>query len=73
MPYFIAEYADHQKIAEGGGLEDEQEDIDVLEMPFKEAYLKMEKGEIKDAKTVILLQYAKVNNLFPEEKVFAVL
>ncbi len=71
--YFIAEYADHQKIAEGGGLEDEQEDIDVLEMPFKEAYLKMEKGEIKDAKTVILLQYAKVNNLFPEEKVFAVL
>ncbi len=54
-------------------MEDEQEDIDVLEMPFKEAYLKMEKGEIKDAKTVILLQYAKVNNLFPEEKVFAVL
>ena len=71
--YFIAEYSDGQKVAEGGGLEDEQEEIDVLEMPFNEAYSKMESGEIKDAKTVILLQYAKVNNLFPEEKVFDVL
>ncbi|MEJ7830157.1 MAG: NUDIX domain-containing protein [Segetibacter sp.] len=71
--YFIAEYADNQKVAEGGGRQEEQEEIDVLEMPFEEAYLKIEKGEIKDAKTVILLQYAKVNNLFPVEKVFAVM
>jgi nudix-type nucleoside diphosphatase (YffH/AdpP family) len=71
--YFIAEYADKQKVAEGGGLEEEQEEIDVLEMPFKDAWLKMETGEIKDAKTVILLQYAKAYHLFAEEKVFDVL
>ncbi len=71
--YFIAEYSDKQKVAEGGGLEEELEEIDVLEMPFEEAYLKIETGEIRDAKTVILLQYAKANNLFTEEKVFDVL
>lgn len=73
MYYFIAEYADGQKVSNGGGLEEEQEEIDVLEMPFEEAYLKIETGEIKDAKTVILLQYAKANSLFPEERVFDVL
>lgn len=71
--YFIAEYSPKHKVSEGGGLEEEQEEIDVLEMPFKEAYLKIETGEIKDAKTVILLQYAKANNLFTEERVFDVL
>jgi len=71
--YFIAEYIDEQKVSEGGGLEEESEEIDVIEMPFKEAYLKIENGEIKDAKTVILLQYAKANHLFPEDKVFDIL
>ncbi len=71
--YFIAEYADGQKVSNGGGLEEEQEEIDVLEMPFEKAYLKIETGEIKDAKTIILLQYAKANHLFPEERVFDVL
>jgi nudix-type nucleoside diphosphatase (YffH/AdpP family) len=73
LHYFIAEYSEDQKISEGGGLDEEGEEIEVLEMPFKEAYLKIETGEIRDAKTVILLQYAKANNLFPEEKVFDVL
>ena len=73
LHYFVAEYADDQKINEGGGLEEEQEDIEVVEMSFEDAYLKIASGEIKDAKTVILLQYAKANNLFPEEGVFDVL
>jgi nudix-type nucleoside diphosphatase (YffH/AdpP family) len=73
LHYFIAEYSDKQKVSEGGGLEEEQEDIEVIEMPFNEAYKKIESGEIKDAKTVILLQYAKASNLFPEENVFALL
>jgi nudix-type nucleoside diphosphatase (YffH/AdpP family) len=73
LHYFIAEYSEDQKISEGGGLDEEGEEIEVLEMPFKEAYLKIETGEIRDAKTVILLQYAKANNLFPEEKVFDML
>jgi GDP-mannose pyrophosphatase NudK len=72
--YFVAEYADDHKVSEGGGLDEESEEIDVIEMPFKEAYLKIQNGEIRDAKTVILLQYAKANNLFPDDdKVFDIL
>jgi len=61
---FIGEYDTSMKVAEGGGLEHEQEEIEVLEMPFEKAYNMIATGEIKDAKTIILLQYAKINNLF---------
>ncbi|HAT75884.1 MAG TPA: GDP-mannose pyrophosphatase NudK, partial [Flavobacterium sp.] len=60
---FIGEYDASMKVAEGGGLEIEQEEIEVLEMPFEKAYNMIATGEIKDAKTIILLQYAKINNL----------
>ena len=60
---FIGEYNDSMKVHEGGGLEHEQEDIEVLEMPFEKAYDMIATGEIKDAKTIILLQYAKINNI----------
>lgn len=61
--YFIAEYRDDMKISEGGGLEEEHEEIEVLEINFETALTMMSKGEINDAKTVVLLQYAKLNNL----------
>ncbi len=70
--FFIAEYTSQQKVNEGGGLDYENEDIEVIELPFEDAYDKIESGEIKDAKTALLLQYAKIN-LFTEEKVFDVL
>ena len=60
---FIGEYDDSMKVQEGGGLEHEQEEIEVIEMPFDEAYAMIATGEIKDAKTIILLQYAKINEL----------
>ena len=60
---FVAEYSKEQKITEGGGLEHEEEDIDVLELPFEEAIHMVKTGEIKDAKTVLLLQYAQINQL----------
>jgi nudix-type nucleoside diphosphatase (YffH/AdpP family) len=60
---FIGEYDDSMKVHEGGGLEHEQEEIEVIEMPFDEAYALIATGEIKDAKTIILMQYAKINNL----------
>jgi len=63
MHFFVAEYTDDMKINEGGGLEIEDEEIEVLEMPLKEAIKKMNAFEIKDAKTIILLQYAQLNNL----------
>ena len=61
--FFIAEYSKEMKMTEGGGLEHEQEDIDVLELPIEEAYKMMDAGEICDAKTIMLLLYAKVHNI----------
>ena len=62
--FFVAEYDDQMKVSEGGGLEEEQEDIEVLELPFEEAYAMIEKGIINDGKTIMLLQYAKINRFF---------
>lgn len=70
--YYVAEYHPSDKVSEGGGLDEEQEDIEVLEMRFKDAYLMVENGTIQDAKTVQLLQYARLN-IFTTEKVFDVL
>jgi len=61
--YFIAEYTNDMKISEGGGLEEETEEIEVLEFNFKDALNMIYSGEIKDAKTIILLQYAQINEL----------
>jgi len=61
--YFIAEYSDVMKISEGGGLEEETEEIEVLEFNFEESLKLISTGKICDAKTIILLQYAKINNL----------
>jgi nudix-type nucleoside diphosphatase (YffH/AdpP family) len=61
--YFIAEYSNDMKISEGGGLEEETEEIEVLETDFKKAIEMISTGEICDAKTIILLQYAQINNI----------
>lgn len=61
--YFVAQYNDDMKISDGGGLEEEHEDIEVLEINFEIALAMVLKGEINDAKTVVLLQYAKLNSL----------
>jgi GDP-mannose pyrophosphatase NudK len=61
--FFVAEYSKEMKVHEGGGVEHEQENIEVLEMSFDKAWAMMQSGEIKDAKTILLLQYAKLNNL----------
>jgi nudix-type nucleoside diphosphatase (YffH/AdpP family) len=60
---FVGEYDASMKVNDGGGLEHEQEEIEVIEMAFEDAFKKIATGEIKDAKTILLLQYAKINNL----------
>lgn len=60
--FFIAEYEANMKISAGGGLEQEQENIEVLEMPFEKAFGMIRTGEIRDGKTIMLLQYAKIQN-----------
>ncbi|MOA63399.1 GDP-mannose pyrophosphatase NudK [compost metagenome] len=51
------------KVSEGGGLEQEEENIEVLELPIKEAMQMVDNGEIKDAKTIMLLQYIKLHHI----------
>jgi nudix-type nucleoside diphosphatase (YffH/AdpP family) len=58
--FFIAEYTPMMKVNEGGGLEHEEENIEVLELPFARAWEMMERGEIRDAKTIMLLQYVRI-------------
>ncbi len=59
--FFIAPYNEAQKVNSGGGLEEEGEDIEVLEIPFEEAYQMIFTGEITDGKTIMLLQHLKIN------------
>lgn len=59
---FVGEYNESMKVSDGGGVEHEEENIDVMEMSYDQAYAMIESGEIKDAKTIMLLQYAKIKN-----------
>lgn len=61
--FFIAEYSKVMKVSDGGGMEHEQENIEVLELGIDEAMSMIESGEIKDGKTIMLLQYIKLNNI----------
>ncbi len=58
---FVAAYDDSAKAGKGGGLAGEGEDIDVLELPFEEALAMMADGRIRDAKTIILLQWLQLH------------
>jgi len=57
--FFIAEYSKEMQTSLGGGVDNE--DIEVLELPFEKALQMMESGEIKDGKTIMLLQYMKLH------------
>jgi GDP-mannose pyrophosphatase NudK len=61
LHFFIAEYTPAQRVSKGGGVEHEGEDIEALEMSFDTAYAGIAGGEIRDAKTVMLLQYAALH------------
>ncbi len=63
LHFFIAEYSKDMKLGEGGGLEQEEENIEVLELGFDEAMRMTANGEIRDAKTIMLLQYLKISNI----------
>jgi GDP-mannose pyrophosphatase NudK len=63
LHFFVAEYASLMKVNEGGGAVDEHENIEVMELNFADAVSMIKTGEIRDAKTIMLLQYAQINNL----------
>ena len=59
LHFFVGEYQPDMKISDGGGNADEGEDIEVLELSIDEALEMVADGRIMDAKTILLLQYAK--------------
>ncbi|WP_031426348.1 NUDIX domain-containing protein [Flavimarina sp. Hel_I_48] len=61
LHYFVAPYTRAQKVSGGGGSAEETENIIVHEMPFAKAIQLLSDGTIKDAKTIVLLQYAQLH------------
>jgi GDP-mannose pyrophosphatase NudK len=61
--FFVAEYSKAMKVNDGGGVEHEEENIEVLELTFSNAMNMMKSGEIKDGKTIMLLQYIALHQL----------
>ena len=61
--FYVAEYHPDLKIADGGGLLSDGEDIDILELNLDTALHRIETGEIMDGKTIMLLQHAKLTRL----------
>ena len=61
LHFFVAEYEAAMRISSGGGLAEEGEDIEVLELPIDAALAMITDGRIVDAKTIMLLQYAALH------------
>ena len=61
LHFFVAEYEATMRVGDGGGLAEEGEDIEVLELPIDSALAMISDGRIADAKTLMLLQYAALN------------
>ena len=65
LSLFVAAYDAEARVSDGGGLAHEGEDIEVLELGLDEAVAMMRRGEIADAKSIILLQYLLLEGLVP--------
>ncbi|MDN5004464.1 NUDIX domain-containing protein [Bradyrhizobium sp. GCM10027634] len=61
LHFFVAEYEPHMRVGDGGGLEHEGEDIEVLELGIDEALAMIADGRIIDAKAIMLLQYVALH------------
>jgi len=63
--FYAADYSPATRTSEGGGVADEGEEIEVLELPFAEALAMVDEGRIVDGKTIMLLQWAALRRLTP--------
>jgi nudix-type nucleoside diphosphatase (YffH/AdpP family) len=61
--FFIAPYEKEMKVNDGGGVDHEEENIEVLELPFTQALAMVASGEIRDGKTIMLLQHLQIRGL----------
>lgn len=60
---YYAEVDDFSKVGEGGGLASEAEDIKVIKYSFNEIWKLYKEGKITDGKTIIALQWYKINKM----------
>ena len=63
LHFFMAEYTDQHRVHAGGGAFQEGEDIEVLEVPLREALEMVHSGQIQDGKTIMLLQHAALHGV----------
>ncbi len=64
LHFYAAPYTPADRISDGGGVEEEGEDIEVLELPFPTALAMIRDGRIADGKTIMLLQWAALDGPF---------
>ena len=64
LSFYAAPYSAESRTSDGGGVANEGEDIEVVELEFEHALALIERGEIADAKTIILLQWAALRGPF---------
>jgi nudix-type nucleoside diphosphatase (YffH/AdpP family) len=62
--FYAAAYSQESRTTDGGGLADDGEDIEVVELPFAEALAMIDDGRIADGKTIMLLQWAALKGPF---------
>jgi nudix-type nucleoside diphosphatase (YffH/AdpP family) len=56
--FYLGDYDSSMRVSDGGGVEEEGEEIETIEVPLQTALEMIERGEIMDGKTIMLLQYA---------------
>ncbi|MBT2793285.1 MULTISPECIES: NUDIX domain-containing protein [Paraburkholderia] len=61
--FYLGEYDASTRVNDGGGIEDEGEDLEVLEMPLGTALQLVRSGEIVDGKTIMLLQHLALSEI----------
>jgi nudix-type nucleoside diphosphatase (YffH/AdpP family) len=62
LHFFVGEYQADERVSDGGGVEAEGEDLEVIELPLADALRAVRQGTIVDAKTIILLQFVALNH-----------
>ncbi|MFM0216528.1 MULTISPECIES: NUDIX domain-containing protein [Paraburkholderia] len=61
--FYLGEYDASTRVNDGGGIADEGEDLEVLEMPLGTALQLVRSGEIVDGKTIMLLQHLALSEI----------
>jgi nudix-type nucleoside diphosphatase (YffH/AdpP family) len=68
LHFYAAPFTPADRVGPGGGLADDGEDIEALELPFAKALDMIADGSIADAKTIMLLQWAALSGPFADQR-----